>query len=272
MPTKEDIERRIHAPIQRSVKGTVKRRNKRAEAILRRLQKEEKKPTVKEGKYIRRSTIKAGGISSSDSVFKDEWGRKTHDLEFGRENTPDRDPYKRRKNLSKDNAKVRQANIKYQMGSQIDAIPEGDVIEAQPVNENPDKPNARARIYDRETKGALKGKKAWITKDIATEEINTRKLSKDTYRNAKGETVKFDPKSLKEPLKNLAKGTAVSAIVKRLAGPWGQAAMFADDTIEGITGKRPSKEITKGHKKAMEKMIKERLEKGERFIDPGLRF
>ena len=259
------------APIERSVKGTVYRRNKRAEAILRRLKKEEKNPTVKQGRYIKKTTTKAGGISSTDASFRTQKGDTAHDLEFGRENTPKGDPYKRRTNVSPENAKVRQANIKYQLGNHIDNVPEGDRIQAQPVNEDPAKPNARARIYDRATKGALASKKDRFGGNLSFEEVDTRKGKDNTYWNAKGKKVKFDPKSLKEPLKNLAKGTAVSAIVKRLAGPWAQAAMFVDDSVKGITGKRPSKEIAKGHKKTMEKYIKERLKKNKAF-DVGLRF
>ena len=100
MPSKEEIERRIEAPIQRSVKGTIKRRNKRAEAILRRLKKEEKNPTVKQGKHIKKTTTKAGGISSTDASFRTFKGETTHDLEFGRDNTPKGDPYqKQRKSI-----------------------------------------------------------------------------------------------------------------------------------------------------------------------------
>ena len=82
-------------------------------------------------------------------------GNRVHNVEFSRDTANPRDSYEPRKNISKESAKLRQANIKYQMGTLMDEVKPFETIEAQPISSESGR-NPRARIYDRMTKGALK--------------------------------------------------------------------------------------------------------------------
>ena len=67
--------------------------------------------------------------------------------------------------------------------------------------------------------------------------------------------VNFNPNDLKKPLTDMA----AKSIVKRLAGPYAQAAMFVDDTVAGMTGHRPSQKIKEGFEDTIQKNIQKRL-------------
>ena len=172
------------------------KRNKRAEATLRTLKSQKGQP------------IKgAGGLMSGRRIYDmpGQPGHSVHDLEFGRRTNSGED-FAPRKTGSKENAALRRAAIAYQMGEHLREIPVGDGVQATPLNsERGNKHNARARIYDRMTKGALKSK----LDDGGFGYIRSLKLGKKKWFNVEGETIKFNPKELKSGLLKLAAGEAV---------------------------------------------------------------
>ena len=100
--------------------------NRRAQAVLRKLQRQVKqnKETAINPKYpkVTSRTIGAGGISSTDAVPKSGSEGRVHDPEFTRTNA-DLDgnySYELRRNVSKENAQLRRANIKFQQGALMD--------------------------------------------------------------------------------------------------------------------------------------------------------
>ena len=259
---------------QTFIQGPSKVRNKRAEALLRTLKRS---PNVEQPHKALRSPVakqrvlRAGGIESTASRMKgrSKFNTDIHDLEFHRVTADPGDSYEPRKNISKSNAKLRQDNIKYQMGQLMDEVKYKDTIEAQPIESESGR-NPRARMYDRLTKGALKSQKRQLTKNYSMDEINAVRGEGNDWINPanKGKVVKFDPKELKKPLIEAAKGK----IISRLAGPQVQAAMMADELAGAALGERPSVTVGKGFKKYKKKEIEERLKRGERVIPMGLAF
>ena len=243
----------------------LKSRDKKAEAILRRLTKQTKNMVEGEHPYlksknVRMRSMKAGGIQSSStrmigSKGTSLEGRKIHDLEFHRDTLRKDDSYEPRKNISPKNAKLRQANVKFQTGQLLNEVRSGEVVEAQPVESQSGK-NPRARIYDRMTKGALKSQR--IKSDgFSYDQIMAGRGDGDDWINSanKGKVVKFNPNDLKKPLMDMA----AKSIAKRLAGPQVQAAMFVDDTVAGMTGHRPSEKIKEGFEDTIRKNIEKRM-------------
>lgn len=255
------------APIQSPELGP---RNKRAEAVLRRLKRQEKNKEQPHSKYknvATERTLKAGGLQSSATRLKGKGvpsvkGSDLHNLEFSRDTFEPGDSYEPRKNLSPKNAKLRQDNIKYQMGQLMDEVKTGDIIEAQPIESESGR-NPRARMYDRMTKGALKSSDRQLTKNYSMKEVKAARGQGNDWINPanKGKVVKFDPKSLKKPLQD----ATVRAITKRFAHPVIQGAMMLDDASAAVTdGKKVSgiaKELFDKHAKPA---ILKRLKKGMR--------
>jgi hypothetical protein len=256
-------------------RDTIQRvRNLRAEAALRGNERSKADPkniqVDKYGTITRR--MSAGGLTtqgySYPETFPDGSGDyNIHGINFNRE-TKDFTLYDARTDSRPEVNKVRQANIKYQLGDFLDAMQPDDVLESNVYNDD-GKGRGRAGLYSRQTNGAVAPQ---LNTDGSWDEssITTQRADKTTWRSGNSnKTVKFNPNDLKKPLKNLAAG----AIVKRLVQhPVAQAAVTVDEVIGGMTGKRPSATTIEAHRQMNTRSIEERLKKGERFINPNLRF
>jgi len=262
------------APLQPLQTNVIKHvRNIKAEAILRRLKKEEalpQPPRPKGNNGVTRSVNAAGvGSYSNRTVHDLDPERLNHSLSFARNNTVDEyDSLEPRKNISPDKAKLRQANIKYQNGILLNEVQPGDKVTATPITSENGR-NPRAAMYDRMTKGALKSKVENLgTKDnpYFAAEIKSSRGGNNRWTNALGERKTFDPNSLKKPLEDLAKGS----IVKRLVGanPYIQGAMLVNDVVGQATGTKPSDKVQQEFLKATANSIEERMKRGQRFSTP----
>ena len=250
--------------------------NRRAQAILRKLQRQgsgkvEQHPTYKNASS---RTISAGGIKSADNSVKNKQsGVVSHDLEFSRSQAvgnpeggtyPEYEP---RKNISKENARLRQANIKYQQGELMNQVPVGDDVVAQPV-ESPSGRNPRARLYDRMTKGALKPTTTYYgdNSQYSLQEIKATKQAGNMWDNkANPKPVNFDPKSLQADLKGMAARKAVAF----LGGPIVSGIQTADSAIHAATGQRPSEHVAKGFFDSMRKAVQAYQSKGHKTFNVG---
>lgn len=249
--------------------------NRRAQAILRKLQRQKGGKVTPHPTYKTASsrTMNAGGIKSADNFVKNKkTGVVSHDLEFSRSQAVDKPDsgtyaeYEPRRNISKENAKLRRANIAYQQGELMDRVPVGDDVIAQPV-ESPSGRNPRARLYDRMTKGALKPTTTFYgdNEQYQLQEIKATKQGGNMWDNkANTKPVKFDPKSLQKDLKMMAAREAVKAI----SGPVVQGLMTADSAVAGITGQRPSEHVKKGFLDQMRDAVRQYQAKGRNF-NPG---
>ena len=104
--------------------------------------------------------MKAAGIESSAMRKPIQnapvEGTRRHDLMIM---TNSDDPFKPRVNTSKGAATLRRANIKYQQGQLLQEVKSMDVVTAEPLgSEEGTKFNARAKIYEKMTKGASKSR------------------------------------------------------------------------------------------------------------------
>jgi hypothetical protein len=260
----EDMLFNYLAPLGRE---TVKRvRNLRAEAALRGNERSKANPknthVDNSGTVTRR--MSSGGLTTEgynypagDAEFPNA---RDHGVNFHRETKDIYTQYSARTDSRPEVNKVRQANIKYQLGDFIGDMNDRDILEVSPYD-NDGKGKARAALYGRQTNGALKPNE--------NGNLSMSRGSNGTFVDPDGYNVKFDPNDLKKPLKDLAAG----AITRRLlAHPAAQAALTADEVIGGMTGKRPSAAIGEAHRQMNTRSIEERLKKGERFINPDLRF
>jgi hypothetical protein len=262
-------------------------RNLRAEAALRSNQRQENKPATpnKYNPNASQRSIKSGGLESNahrvqepgskitidGKVVHETPGNTSHGISFYRDTFDEGDGLKPRQNISPQNAKVRIENLKYQLGTLLSEVQPGDRVHADPIT-SPNGRNPRAALYDRATKGALASK----TEDYGTPgrpeiyaEIDSTRNANNQWRNIKGQKVQFDPETLKQGLKDLAKGKITGAVVRSvIQHPIGQAIVLGDEVIGGITGERPSERIGRGHRQTIEKNIRERLKNGDRFFNP----
>lgn len=263
-------------------------RNLRAEAALRGNQRQENKPAVVTNpRYpnVSQRTIKSGGIESSalrtatpgneikigGKVVHTGQRDVAHDISFHRDTVEPGDGLNPRRNISPANARVRQANIKYQLGQLLSEVQPGDRVTADPITSDNGR-NPRATLYDRATKGALKAR----IEDYGdpgnpyiSAEVDSSRGSNNRWTNIHGERKTFDPETLKNALKELAKGQIKGKAIRAVTShPAAQAAVLLDEIIGGITGERASERIGRGHKETVSKSIKERLKKGERFFNP----
>lgn len=246
--------------------------NRRAQAILRKLQRQKGGKVAQHPTYKSASsrTLNAGGIKSADNFVKNkQTGTVQHDLEFSRSQAvgnPDSGTYPEyepRKNISKENARLRQANIKYQQGELMDRVPVGDDVIAQPV-ESASGRNPRARLYDRATKGALKPTTTYYgdNNQYQLQEIKATKGPGNKWNNpANAGPVEFDPKSLKQDLKGMAARKAAAF----LGGPVVSGIMTADSAIHAATGKRPSEHVASGTLDTFRQAVRSYQSKGSNF-------
>jgi hypothetical protein len=265
-----EIKRRLSnyfAPLQASVRSA----NKRAEALIRANLRSAAQPPNVHNKRASTRIIGAGGVNSYANRYKDPdsvikiggvemsrtKGTTEHDLSFGR-NTPDyEDSLSPRKNISPANAKIRQANIKFQNGILLSEVKEGDRVTATPIASESGR-NPRAAIYSRMTNGALK---SGVTEDGLTA-VESRRLPNNQWRNILGEKKTFDPKEL---TKDLAKLAARRLVVQH---PAAQVYLQADNAVKVATGEGITERIGRGHRTTTEDSIKKRLKGGERFFLP----
>ena len=247
--------------------------NRRAQAVLRKLQRQGKGKVAQHPSYknAQSRTLNAGGIKSADnSVTNKQTGVTSHDLEFSRSQAVDRGSgmadYEPRRNISKENAALRRANIKYQQGTLMDAVPVGEDVIAQPVESDSGR-NPRARMYDRATKGALKPTTTYYGSDnqYSMQEVKATKGPGNMWSNpANAKDVKFDPKSLQSDLKGMAARKAAAF----LGGPIVQGAMAVDGAVAGLTGQRPSEAIAAGTLDTFRQAVRDYQAKGANF-NPG---
>lgn len=239
------------------------KRNKKAEALLRKNIQERLKEEIP-SKYTRgtNKTISSGGLSTTAEITKHGGKGKTtrdHMIDFGRNNV---DPYERYdqpvRNMTPERKALRSANIKYQAGQILERVQPGDTASALPLESDSGR-NPRAKVYDRMTKGALKG----MEDDFGEIHIQSKKGKGNKWTNMVGEEKSFDPKKLKEPLTNLAK----RQIVRRLAPhPVLQGAMFIDDASASVTGGKKLSGVGKEwFDKNIAPTLREQLKKGHRI-------
>jgi len=153
-------------------------------------------------------------------------------------------------------SKIMQLGIRATVNQMVDEIPtargdkrldsrytfeplDDDPIDTRFKNE-PGKPNARAKAYDRFTKGAFK---AYPDKDGFEAGYGNR-ISEDTWQpRAKGgkyaKYVKFDTTDVVKRLGKAAAGRSLGAVP--VMGPYMQSLMIGDQLIEGLTGTSPYK-------------------------------
>ena len=169
---------------------------------------------------------------------------------------------------SKPNSKIQQLGIRASVNQMLDEIPtarvdrkldsrytfqpiDDDIIDMRFKDEQ-GKTNARAKAYDRFTKGAFK---AYPNKYDSLEGFGNR-ISEDTWQpRAQGgkyaKYVKFDPKDVISRLGKAASGKALSYVPQ--VGPAMQSLMIGDQLIEGLTGTSPYKSFGEHIKKQFAK-------------------
>ena len=187
----------------------------------------------------------AGREADPDGFFP----TKEHGISFYRE-TKDDNAWEARTDSRPAANKVRQANIKWQMGELMDDIATGDELKIS-VADGDGKGTKRAGLYSRQTNKALQ---PIYDDDYFTGKLQTKRGVEDFWSKGQDTSnesaVRFKPSNLKKPLEELAKGTIVRRLV---TNPYLQGALTADEVIGGITGTRPSKAIADAHIKAMTK-------------------
>jgi hypothetical protein len=114
-----------------------------------------------------------------------------------------------------------------------------DIIDTR-FKDEPGKPNARAKAYNKFTKGAFK---SFTTKDDFQVGYGNR-ISEDTWQprtqgGKYGKYVKFDPTDVVKRLGKYAAGKALGYVP--VAGPYMQGLMSLDQLVEGLTGTSPAK-------------------------------
>jgi len=160
--------------------------------------------------------------------------------------------------------KVQQYGIRATVNQMIDEIPAARIDKTldsrytfQPIDDDlidtrfkdePGKPNARAKAYDRFTKGAFKAYpyKQKVS-DFKYEEVQKgygNRISEDTWQpraqgGKYGKYVKFDPTDVVKRLGKYAAGKALGYVP--VAGPYMQGLMSLDQLVEGLTGTSPAK-------------------------------
>lgn len=169
---------------------------------------------------------------------------------------------------SKPSTKLQQLGIRATVNQMIDEIPtarvdrkldsrytfdpiEDDIIDTRFKDER-GKPNARAKAYDRFTKGAFKS----FTDKNGFQVGYGNRISEDTWQprtqgGRYGKYVTFDPKDVISRLGKAASGKALSFVPKM--GPYMQTLMIGDQLIEGLTGTSPYKSFADHTKKQFAK-------------------
>jgi hypothetical protein len=153
--------------------------------------------------------------------------------------------------------KVQQYGIRATVNQMIDEIPAAKIdrkldsryvfeaIDDDPLDMRfkgePSKQNARAKAYDRFTKGAFK---AYPTIDDDTLIGYGNRISEDTWQpraqgGKYGKYVKFDPTDAVKRLGKYAAGKALGYVP--VVGPYMQGLMTLDQLVEGLTGTSPAK-------------------------------
>ena len=170
---------------------------------------------------------------------------------------------------NKPSSKIQQLGIRATVNQMIDEIPTarvdrkldsrytfepiGDDIIDTRFKDEPGKPNARAKAYDRFTKGAFK---AYPGKNEDLQVGYGNRIAEDTWQprtqgGKYGKYVKFDPKDVISRLGKYASGKALSYVPKM--GPYMQSLMIGDQLIEGLTGISPYKSFVDHTKKQFAK-------------------
>lgn len=163
--------------------------------------------------------------------------------------------------------RLRSAAVKHAMGRQMTDIRPGNRVEATTVTSSGGR-NPRGRIYEKLSNGVLNFEKGKRRLASAT------KMTKDTWQphkftdsGDKHPIVRFNPNTLKDPLKALAQSTVVRATARLVGGPVAQPVLAVDDAIAAASGKRPSKELAKQHIKTQSLLIKQ-LQKRKKIQAP----
>lgn len=248
--------------------------DRRAQAVLRAANRPKKQIPYRGGAAVMASIRNpAVGIQADKLTQKSSSGKGTEStLSFQRikpgDNNFNGTYYTKGENRRFDGAKpqtahelhkdrLRSAAVKHAMGRQMTDIRPGNQVEAATVTSQ-GRRNPRGRIYENLTNGALNFEKG--KRNVAI----TTKMTKDTWKPHNLSSgpddypiVRFNPNSLKDPLKALAQSTIVRATSRLVGGPVAQPALAVDDGIAAATGKRPSKEIAKQHLKNQSLLIKE---------------
>lgn len=244
--------------------------DRRAQAVLRAAERPKDKKVLEGQLGVTTTTIKnpGVGIKAKDTESYKAYRGTESSLEFSRYK-PGQDKashqtkadmrhagkpaLKTAHSLHKD--RLRSAAVKHAMGRQLTDVRPGNTVSASTVRARSGL-NPRGRAYEQQTNGALnyeRGKKSYA---------QSTKLTEDTWQpNNTNSPVKFNPNNLKNSLKAMAQGTIVRQTTKLIGGPVAQAAVTTDDAVAAATGKRPSKEIAKGHVNQQSLLIKAMQEK-----------
>ena len=179
---------------------------------------------------------------------------------------------------TKFSSKIMQLGIRATVNQMVDEIPTArgdkrldsrytfepipdDIIDSRFKDEQ-GKPNARAKAYDRFTKGAFK---AFTDKDGDQIGYGNR-ISEDTWQprtkgGKYGKYVKFDTTDVVRRLGKAAAGRAVGNAP--IMGPYMQSLMIGDQLIEGVTGTSPYKSFVEYTK---QQFAKENPKKPETWV------
>ena len=179
---------------------------------------------------------------------------------------------------TKPTSKIQQLGIRATVNQMVDEIPtaRGDKkldsrYTFEPIDDSlldsrfkdePGKPNARAKAYDRFTKGAFK---SFTDKDGFQVGYGNR-ISEDTWQprttgGKYGKYVKFDTTDVVRRLGKAAAGRSLGYVP--IMGPYMQALMTGDQLIEGLTGTSPYKSFVEYMK---ERFAKEDPKKPETWV------
>jgi hypothetical protein len=213
------------------------------------------------------------GNTGKRNSWVDYYENKTSETVVGVNNTPNvkrgrqrdiafqdmkaNDSYEQRSvKSSPSDTRLRSAAVKDAIARGVGDVKSGDRLTAEPTTKS------RARLYERW------GGKAFAA-DAKTGKIDTR-ITRDggtiNIRGEKGPAPNF--KGMKGDLARMA----IKNVMQIVGGPYLKGAMFADDTIAGMTGVRPSQKIKEGHLATQNASIKRRLEQGDRFPRMDIKF
>ena len=142
------------------------------------------------------------------------------------------------------------AVIKNNLATVFARVKEGDVVTASPI-EGIKGRNGRAKLYDRMSKGALKSD--------ADDQIHSRRLADNKWKNTKGEVKDWDPEILRQDLEALTKITPEQLRGKAIGGNSSlrvkaTGASTKTRGLETPSTSRTTKTQSKRQKEAMERL------------------
>jgi hypothetical protein len=176
------------------------------------------------------------------------FGRPTEDGEISYDRNLAKEPREPKGSRARFYQKYRQ-NLKRNelmaaLGRQLDDIRPGSKLSISAWNSDKGGP-ARQRYYEMMSNGAIKF-------DVDTGRADTTRLGRNTWQNTEGngKNRRFDPKDLKKPLKDMAKGSAIRTLLRMTPFarriPLVNALMTGADIAEYMNENLPKSNFTSG--------------------------